>query len=304
LTRVERDPLGDASCVTHVEAPAADLSDGQRDIALEKAADEIWRAAQAWVSVQGMRVALQILGHQAAKSLEDGTPGDPLTTVPRVAFPFSVTPPEGVRETFEGGEEADIPGVIGSQQRHADTSLRVAHTTTDRVQERLLQMNRDLLEHVREQDHARLEHYKLIEDLADRKQSRDAAAAESRFNLAVKEQVAEVVFSQVLPLVSLAFKAKLGVLPAKIPDGTEADPVQFVEGLKLQPKQLAQFVGSLDEKQREHLSPIVYGLQAKMTKEQQAELRDELQRESDRIAREKKLASEAVKVREKDKASS
>ncbi len=288
LSSMAREQGEDAASITHVESPEPTVSDRERTITLEAAADEIWRAAKAWSGVAGMRTGLMLQGHQAGRKLEDGTQEDPLTVIPRVSFPFTATPPPGVRENFEGGELPNASGSMAIMQRHADTVQRTAHTTLDKQQDRLLEFNRDLMHHVERLRELSDNQALQIQDALDRKVTREIQARDAAFNLALKEQVAEVVFDQVLPLVTLVTKAKLGIVPAQPVDGQgPGDPLVLVRQLQLKPKQLAKFVGSLDERQRQALSPVVAALHKEMAPEQQEELFAALKSEEARLAREK-----------------
>jgi hypothetical protein len=268
--------------ITHVEAP-------RDDDALAMAADEFWRAAKVYAASAGARTGFVIRGHQKPSSLraEDGSEADPLHERPRVGFPFHCTPPRGTRENFEGGESPTASGVVGAQQRHADAVLRSAVPMSRDTAELLLEFNRDLMRQVKELTEEKLDSYERIEDLADRKVARELAVKEGTFNLQIKETVAEIALTQILPIVSLVVKSKLGIVD--VPPGEAAGPalLEQVKALKLKPKQLAKFVRLLEPEQRDLINPLVYAMLPEMPESDQKAFRAQLKIEEDEEAAER-----------------
>ncbi len=288
LSHIDARAVGDAfDDITHVMIqvdPKTGALPSNLSMTLETAVDEFWRAAKAHTAaLYTNRQGYTIKGHRRGGQikLDDGTfeEEDPLTVPPRTLFPFSVTPPPGVRENFEGNEKPNAEGALGAMQRTLDTKMRVDQATVDKMMKGYEQWNEHLMNKVTELVEINVQHYRQLQEAEDRKATRVAEANKAAFELETRAMIVDNINKYVVPTVALVLKAKLGLVDAvpALGEGGEAQPnaaslIATVRALKLKPKQLGAFVADLDKDQQDMLQPLVLELSAGMTKAEQHEL--------------------------------
>lgn len=290
LSHIDARAVGDAfTDITHVMLPVDEKTGAlpqNLTAILETAADEFWRAAQAHcAALFTNRQGFLIKGHHRGQLVEqeDGTKveEDVLTVTPRTTFPFSVTPPVGVRENFEGNEKPTAEGALGAMQRTLDTTLRNVEATTAKMMKGYESWNEKLIDKLTETFEIITVQNRQLQDAEDRRQTRQAEANKAAFELEVQSSIKDAIETKVLPIVELLVKAKLGVLPAQtipesLPQGQpQPDPaalVATVKALGLDPRQLGRFVSDLRPEQNQMLRPLLTELAQGMSPADQNEL--------------------------------
>lgn len=265
-------------------------------IVLEAAADAFYRAAAAHcAAIFTNRQGYLIKGHQRGELIEkdDGTKveEDCLMVTPRTSFPFSVTPPPGVRENYEGNEKPTAEGALGAMQRTLDTGMRTMQATTEKMMKGYEAWNENILNKLTEVLEINIAQSRQIQEAENQKQTRDILAKEADFKLATQAMIVENIEKYVVPTVALVVKAKLGLVDAVPAEGAPVpDPaalVATVRALKLTPSQLGKFVAGLDKAQQDALQPLVLELSAGMPAADQHELVKVITDETARLHAEK-----------------
>jgi len=294
-------PTDDHLDLTHVEAPAVHVAESERERIHAANADELGRAAEALCRTAGRRSTFFVRGHEQPPPLETPKPGeepDPLRVPPRITFPFTLTPPDGVRDNYEGGELPSNLGVTATMQRHSDTSLRMSQMSQGQVIDVLLEHNRQLMSWNLQARELQMKADALIQDLADRKQERDIRAKEAAFSLAIKEEAFEVVKTQVVPAALAVVRQRYGIgvrelesqrapspeLPAAPADGAI---MAMLASAKIGPKQLGALLPTLSKEQIGALQPVLYALADAMSPEDRAEFNAIVDAERERRSKEK-----------------
>lgn len=287
LSHIDARAVGDAfTNLTHFMVPADEktgaLPNGLPAM-LEKAADEFCRAATAHcAAVFTNRQGYVIQGHHRGKMVElpDGTKEeeDLLTVNPRTTFPFSVTPPLGARENFEGNEKPTAEGALASFQRQLDTVSRNQEATIAKVLKGYETWNEKLIDKLTDTFEIITVQNRQLQDAEDRRQTRAIEAKKADFELEVQSSIKDAIETKVMPIVELLVKARLGILPAQpalgepAPEPNPAALAATIRALNLTPTQLGRFVADLRPEQNQMLRPLLTELSQGMAPADQQEL--------------------------------
>lgn len=309
LSHIDARAVGDAftdidSVVLEVDEKTGALPQNISAV-LEAAANTFWRAASAHCgAIFTNRQGYLIKGHHRGDMIEqdDGTKveEDPLKVTPRTSFPFSATPPPGVRENYEGNEKATAEGALGSMQRTLDTALRNIEASNAKMMKGYESWNEKLIDKLTDTFEIITAQNRQLQDAEDRKITRQVQADEAKFKLETQSMIVDAIETKVLPIVELLVKAKLGIVPS-VPalgegqSAPQADPaalVATIRALDLTPSQIGNLVADLRPEQNAMLRPLLVELSKTMPEADQQELVDVVQK--------KTAEKQAAKKREGD----
>lgn len=237
------------------------LGDAQRNAQIDAIAADFDRASTAWVKAHGRLLGFVVGGHK----------DDDPDTDAHVAFPFTLTPPAGVRENFEGREASDLAGAVAWHHRTLDTVLRLWSKDGQQDKDRMLLELQSARQHNEELTRIRKEGIDEHQRLADGAMLRELTVEEKRLSLDIQRQLSEVLISKGLPMIGAALGASapdpmLELATALTPDEIVALMQMIKKGPPEREKQLGPAVASalkrLPDEKKAAIAQRMFALEA------------------------------------------
>jgi hypothetical protein len=199
----------------------ARLGDSARHAQIDAIASDFDRASMAWVKHVGSTLGFLVGGHV----------NDDKETESHVGFPFTLTPPQGVRNNFGGGStRPDLEGALGHAHRTIDNILGLWSEDGNKEKDRLLDELKNARLHNEELTRIRVESIERTERLADGAALREVTVEEKRLSLDIMRQLSFVLIDKGLPLLGKALGGSEGNMALELLDNMT--PEQIVDLLK------------------------------------------------------------------------
>lgn len=186
-------------------------------------------------------------------------------------FPFNVSPPPEIAGSFHQREEGEtsISSVVGTMQRHADTSIRSKDANMQQCMDRMQEENLYLRGHVREQDAMIFQMCKERNELLDQSALRAITVEKERLHMELTHKLYLEIAGYLITLGKAYMRSKTGF------DGKTVDSkvVESLQGLDA-PNLLKIFglLNQLPDEQKVKLAPLIEMVSESMTQEKKDEM--------------------------------